>query len=648
MVKKCIYLVSTLVLCCNCIFAQTPIERAKILNNYNKNEIAKLKEDLDKAYNERIQRISNHLKTNKKDSINVDENGKKYIIYDVINNKAIYIASTNIESAEATRTNFLHNGGGMGLNLQGENMLIGVWEIDYPYFGHIEFQTTSFPPSLRISSPDYDASTSTIDNHATHVSGTLIASGNNASAKGMAPQASIVSYDANNDAAEASNQASTNALLVSNHSYGVPLFFNGSQNVSDWVPGCYQGDSVLWDQIHFTYPYYLQVVSAGNSGNSNYSAGLANGFDKLTLEKNAKNNLVVANANNPSVASDGTLITANINSSSSQGPSDDGRVKPDIAGDGTALLSSIGTGFQDYGVLSGTSMASPNVAGSLLLLQQLYNDTYSQYMKSATLKGLVCHTADDDSTRPGPDPIFGWGLLNAKAAAELIMNSNTDNAILSELSLNQGSTQSFTFGSSSGNISATICWTDPPGTSQSGILNSPTPALVNDLDIRLIDPDGVTTYLPWKLNLSNVASLATKGDNSVDNVEKIEFNATTPGIYTVEISHKGLLDNNTSQDFSLIVSAPNFTLNTEQFSSSSFHVFPNPNNGEFTLSTGASFEEEIGIEVYDPRGRLIINKRFNNFYGSKTINIGDNVDSGIYILKILTSNTKTSRKLIVK
>lgn len=77
-----------------------------------------------------------------------------------------------------------------------------------------------------------------------------------------------------------------------------------------------------------------------------------------------------------------------------------------------------------YDTATGTSMASPSVAGTLLLVQQHYNNLKSNFMKSATLKGLVCHTALDDSNLAGPDPIFGWGLLDAREAANLITNSN--------------------------------------------------------------------------------------------------------------------------------------------------------------------------------------------------------------------------------
>src|SRR5690606_18150660 len=156
-------------------------------------------------------------------------------------------------------------------------------------------------------------------------------------------------------------------------------------------------------------------------GIDEYAGGLKEGYDKLTYEKNAKNNLVVANAN-PFVNSGGFLVNTVINSSSSQGPSDDGRIKPDIAGDGTNVYSTYNSNNSSYATLSGTSMASPNVSGSLLLLQEYYYQLHENYMRSSTIKGLVCHTAIDPGT-PGPDAKFGWGLLDARESAVTLSNS---------------------------------------------------------------------------------------------------------------------------------------------------------------------------------------------------------------------------------
>ncbi|MGK4566633.1 S8 family serine peptidase [Flavobacterium sp. 3HN19-14] len=80
------------------------------------------------------------------------------------------------------------------------------------------------------------------------------------------------------------------------------------------------------------------------------------------------------------------------------------RIKPDITGNGTNLYSSLESSDSAYGNLTGTSMASPNVMGTLLLLQQHFKNKTQHFMKAATLKALACHTADDaGNVRSGCD-----------------------------------------------------------------------------------------------------------------------------------------------------------------------------------------------------------------------------------------------------
>ena len=101
---------------------------------------------------------------------------------------------------------------------------------------------------------------------------------------------------------------------------------------------------------------------------------------------------------------------------------------------------------------------------------------------------------------------------------------------------------------------ATLCWTDPPGGSTSAN-DSRTPVLINDLDLRIISPDGVTNY-PFILDYNNPSANATNGDNIVDNIEQIIINTgATPGAYTVAINHKGFPPYSPDQQYySLIVS----------------------------------------------------------------------------------------------
>ncbi len=451
----------------------------------------------------------------------------------------IYFSVDNAGAARSTRTNFLNSGGALGLNLDGQNMTARVWDGGKARASHQEF-------GGRITVEDATAGPTGNNFHATHVTGTIAASGVVANAKGMAPQANVRTFNWSNDLAEATSET-LNGMLVSNHSYGTPIVNDFGNSIDPSYIGTYVQQSRDWDELLYNAPYYLMVASAGNNGSDNNADPIAWGYDKLTGNKVSKNNLVVANAMDATIASNGNLINVNINAGSSQGPADDLRLKPDITGNGTSVYSTLETSNSAYGSLSGTSMSAPNVTGTLLLLQQHYNNLNFHFMKAATLKGLACHTADD-AGQLGPDPVFGWGLLNAKKAAETITNHGYSSWI-SEENLSQGQTFTKTVVADGINpLEISISWTDLPGNINNE-LNSSTPALVHDLDIR-VTKDG-QTYFPWRMKLENFYVFGDNdGDNHVDNFERVSI-PSAAGVYTITVTHKGTLQT-ASQDFSLV------------------------------------------------------------------------------------------------
>lgn len=87
-------------------------------------------------------------------------------------------------------------------------------------------------------------------------------------------------------------------------------------------------------------------------------------------------------------------------------------------------------------------------------------------------------------------------------------------------------------------------------------------------------------------------------------------------------------------------------LNVETFSDESFSVFPNPSTGIFNLKTNAS--ELISISILDITGKQIF-KESNITLSNNTYQIDLNeYSSGVYVLNIQTSTTRTIKKLIVK
>lgn len=154
-------------------------------------------------------------------------------------------------------------------------MTAHVWDGGLARASHQEYDGAG--GSNRFSVGD---GSSTLNFHAAHVTGTIIASGVQAAAKGMAPHANAVGYDWNSDLSEATN-AAANGMLVSNHSYG----YRGDQ-LPDWYFGAYIAESRDWDNLMYNSPYYMMVVAAGNDGNQNSYNGSPLGgnssFDKLS------------------------------------------------------------------------------------------------------------------------------------------------------------------------------------------------------------------------------------------------------------------------------------------------------------------------------------------------------------------------------
>lgn len=499
-----------------------------------------------------------------------------------------YVTYNNTTAAATTAASQLWPGGSSGLNLTGgsANMKnkIGEWDGGSPLTTHQEL-------TGRITVKDG----ATPVDHSTHVAGTMIATGVNSIAKGMAYGAQgLVSYEYTNDIPEMFGEGGN--LLLSNHSYGILAGWNYTGTRWEWYgkPGAtedykfgyYSDDAQALDSLAYNAPYYLVVKAAGNNRSENgpavgqpywgYTtaspntlvsiparpAGISsnNSYGIISWDANAKNILTVGAVYGlPSGYASASGVT--MSSFSSWGPTDDGRIKPDVVADGVNITSCVASSNTAYATMSGTSMATPNATGSLFLLQEYYSQLKSgSFMRSATLKGLAIHTADEAGNNPGPDYQFGWGLLDvAKAAAVITAAVPSNNGAASphriyENVLGNGDTYSLPVIAAGGTpLVATICWTDVKGSVETAnTLNNPTKKLVNDLDVRIYD--GSTTYMPWVLDPANPGNPAFRDDNITDNVERINIDNPVAGqAYLITVRHKGTLARG-QQAYSLIIS----------------------------------------------------------------------------------------------
>ncbi len=506
-------------------------------------------------------RVQKYLKEKKEGRIATTVSGAVVWLYDVSpSGVPIYITSDNAGVATSLNVIELVAGGSLGINLEGANVLLGIWDSGKIRNDHVEL-------SGKVTQID-DAAT--FDTHATHVLGTIMATGINPAARGMAPQATALAHDFFNDVAEMTLQAKPDqsTILLSNHSYGTlsgwsndtgSWVWHGDASISntiDWKFGFYNSTSRFYDQIAFNAPYYLIVKSAGND-NSDTGDGSrppdCNPFDCIPTNGVSKNIMTVGAVKKLATPYSGPA-DVELTSFTSFGPADDGRIKPDIVAPGQAVLSSTAGGTSTYGLLSGTSMSSPATTGTLALWQELFKNLNGEnYMKAATLKALALHTAREAGSDPGPDYRFGWGLLDAEGGAKILLGKDNQNIFVEEQTLSNGEVfEMVLMPKQNTKITATIVWTDPAAVSPTPSLNPTTKMLVNDLDLRLVD-DGGTAQFPWILNPAAPALPATRGDNSVDNVEKIEFENPEPRNYTLRVSHKNALTGG-KQDFSIVLS----------------------------------------------------------------------------------------------
>jgi hypothetical protein len=545
-------------------------------------------------------------------------------------NQPIYYTTDNVNAAKTTAANLLRNAN--PYNVNGTNATkpynIGEWDAGSVRGTHQEFKGS------RITNKNSSAA---VHSHATHVAGTIAASGVDANALGMAPASNILAYDWTSDVAEMTAEAATSPvfgakILVSNHSYGISCGWNGTtwmgraDEREDRKFGQYSSDARDLDALAANSPYHLQMWSAGNDRSHQPPApgttftfqstgvtaaynpaihpvadGAKGGYDTVGPRKTAKNILTVG-AVTAAVNEKGQrdVTKVQVSTFGAWGPTDDGRIKPDVVADGVNVYSTESSGDAAYSTKSGTSMATPNTTGSAIFLQEVYGDNFAgEAMRASTLKALLIHTADD-IFNPGPDYRSGWGVVNVKSGADVILSHKDAPAnkhLIESVLTTTVTSEQFAFEWDGVNpIRVTLCWADPAGTAQTG-MNTSTSVLVNDLDVRVTGPSGVVQ--PYVLNPASPATDATRGDNVRDNVEQVFVAAPVAGTYTVVINHKGTLSGG-QQAYSLIqtglranspviaLSATAMSISTAAATNAAPQTFTVSNSGSRTLAYSIS------------------------------------------------------------
>lgn len=438
-----------------------------------------------------------------------------------------------------------------------------------------------------------------LSDHATHVAGTIGAKGVNVEASGMAREIRIFSYDFFGDDLGLLEQDGSQ-FQVSNHSYGPysgwhpggPFggfwhWWGGEANTEDPKFGKYTDQESRLDEILVKHPHLATFVAAGND-RGQLAKGPANqpvshkvvlitpvslqamnstkvrsldggqtGLDTVTGLGLAKNAICIGAVDDIPAAAANSAIQ--FTTFTGFGPADDGRIKPDLVANGFQLFSTAETGDQDYIEMSGTSMACPTSCGIGALLSEHFAATKGRVAASVEIKAALIHTARDAGV-VGPDPQYGWGAIDTLQAGKVI--ASEAGQFVGDLSTNAaqvGVAKSFKMVPTSGPVRVTIAWLDPPGAPNGGGVDDPSPALINDLDLSVVPPNG-TPLFPYSLDASNIWNVAngqpalahTDRANRVDNVEVVDAPSAS-GEWKIEV-RAASLKQGTSQSFVLIVS----------------------------------------------------------------------------------------------
>ncbi|MDQ0285056.1 subtilisin family serine protease [Desulfofundulus luciae] len=375
--------------------------------------------------------------------------------------------------------------------------------------------------------------------HGTHMAATIAGTGAASGGQfaGLAPGASLYFEGILNKEGKIDPPADLTALFRPAYAAAARIHVDG------WgIPvNAYLSSAARTDAFVRQNPDFLVIFGAGNSGP---------GAGTITVEANSKNALVVGASESvrPSFgpASDNAGEVASF---SSRGPAKDGRIRPDLVAPGTGIVSArsplVKGNFPanpQYTRLQGTSMAAAVTGGAAALLRHYFQQQGLKAPSAALLKAALINGA-----APVDGEGAGFGRLDLTATVLGLREKTFLYADESaSLAAGESKTYHFTVEDTTRPFKATLAWTDPPAEPGAGR------ALVNDLDLLVVGPDG-------REYLGNDKGGGRRDDRN--NVEQVLIPHPARGTYTIIVRgtdvRRGIKPASPpGQDFALVYGQP--------------------------------------------------------------------------------------------
>ncbi|MHC4975489.1 MAG: S8 family serine peptidase [Planctomycetota bacterium] len=396
--------------------------------------------------------------------------------------------------------------------------------------------------------------------HGTHVSVTAAGDdGNTANLRGNAPDAKLV-FNLSPSTSDRTTGTILRARLDEHHNQGARIHTNswGYDFTTDYNGWCSEIDSFMYD-----------------NEDSLVMFAITNGSE-LKNPENAKNSLAVARTNDTTVPL-GTIGDFNKFGGGGEGPTDDGRRKPDILAPGTNITSANIVSRDGGGniisdctlrTLSGTSMASPAIAGAAAMTRQYFMDGFyptgvatpgDELTPSAALvKAMIINSGQDITltaipSRPVtgyPTDNEGWGraqldrVLHFPGEARTLIVQDVRNTDGGALNTTDVTTYEVNVTGSAEQLRVTLAFTDVEG-----VPLTATP-VVNDIDLQVEDPNG-NVYLGNVFDQPNGVSMLGGSADQLNNIEQVHLDTPMAGTWQVHIN--GTAVNTGTQGYAIVI-----------------------------------------------------------------------------------------------